>query len=132
MLWLVIFTFIALIFIRNYLAKDVETVDALYYTPSDFAVIADMPAFSVDCDYSVESIQKDIEEWLGRDHPEVSGVEYVNVAYDIENIFELLNEEREWLKKREMINWYIEKEGWTIDDYKAKTSNWEMFKDFPT
>lgn len=49
---------------------------------------------------------------------EINDVEYVNVAYDIENIFELYDKRRELSKKREIINWYIEKMDWTEETYK--------------
>ena len=39
----------------------------------------------------------------------ISEIEYVSVAYDIEDIFILLDKERELLKARELVNWYIER-----------------------
>lgn len=124
-------TMIMITCIRVYLTKDINTIDALSYTPSDFAVIGDCPAFSVDNDYSLEAITKEVEEYLAEYVPDASGVEYVNVAYDIEDIFELLSKERELLKLREQIEWFCKKHEWTEQDYDAKTSNYDLFKDFP-
>ena len=46
----VIFIFIQII--RKKLNHDVNTIDKLSFTPSDFGVIVDAPELSEDCDYS--------------------------------------------------------------------------------
>lgn len=35
------------------------------------------------------------------------------------------------MKKRELINWYNEKKGWSDDEYKSNCANFEDFDDFP-
>lgn len=38
---------------------------------------------------------------------------------------------RVWTKKREIINWYIEKKDWTEDDYKMQMEKHDVYEDFP-
>jgi hypothetical protein len=72
------------------LSSDVEIIDKLSFTPSDFGVIGYCPEFSEDCDYSIDGITEEIKSYF-KENYDVDDVEYVNVAYDIENIFDLHN-----------------------------------------
>jgi len=83
-------TFIFIQVIRKKLNNDVDVVDKLSFTPSDFCVIGFCPEFSEECDYSIAGIKEEIVK-LFKEKYEIDDVEYVNVAYDIENIFELHN-----------------------------------------
>ena len=76
--------------IRKKLSTDVEIVDKLAFTPSDFGVLGYCPEFSEDCDYTIEGIEAEIKEHF-KEKYDIDDVEYVNVAYDIENIFDLMN-----------------------------------------
>lgn len=82
----VVFVFVQII--RKKLHSDVGIIDKLSFTPSDFGVIVDAPEFSEECDYTQQSIEGEIKNFL-KDTHEIEEVEYVNVAYDIANIFEL-------------------------------------------
>ena len=62
----------------------------------------------------------------------IDDIQYVNVAYDIEDIFDLLDQERELLKKRELIKWYLDKKGWSEDEYNDECGNFEDYEDFPS
>lgn len=123
-------TFIFIQIIRKKLNTDVDVIDKLSFTPSDFCVIGFCPEFSEECDYSIQGIRDEIER-VFKEKYEIDGVEYVNVAYDIENVFELHNEMRMLMKKRELINWYMEKKGWSEEQYKENCGKFEDFDDFP-
>jgi len=110
----VLITFIFIQVIRKKLNNDVEIVDKLSFTPSDFCVVGNCAEFSEDCDYSIEGITTEIKAFFN-DKYGVEDVEYVNVAYDIENIFDLHDQSRVLLKKRELVNWYCEKREWEED-----------------
>ena len=84
----VLITFIFIQVIRRKLNNDVEVVDKLSFTPSDFCVIGFCSEFSEDYDYSIEGITNEVREHFQSKFG-LDDIEYVNVAYDIENIFEL-------------------------------------------
>ena len=50
--------------IRKKLNNDVEIVDKLSFTPSDFCVIGYCPEFSEDCDYSIDGITEEIKSYF--------------------------------------------------------------------
>lgn len=54
-------TFVVIQIIRKKLNNDVEVVDKLSFTPSDFCVIGYCPEFSENCDYSIASIREEVE-----------------------------------------------------------------------
>jgi hypothetical protein len=72
------------------LRKDVEIVDALAFTPSDFCLVGYCSEFSDSCNYSIKGIEDEIKTYFKDDY-DIHDIEYVNVAYDIEDIFELHN-----------------------------------------
>lgn len=84
----IVVTLIFIQIIRKKLNNDVDIVDKLSFTPSDFGVIVHAPEFSENCDYSQQSIEEEIKSYM-KENYEIDDVEYVNVAYDIANIFEL-------------------------------------------
>jgi len=61
------------------------------WTPSDFALYGHSPDFSTSCDYTNKSIEAEVIEHMREKHD--AEVEYVNVSYDIENIYELFAKE---------------------------------------
>ena len=124
----VTFTFVQVI--RKKLNNDVEIVDKLAFTPSDFAVLGHCADFSDDCDYSIQGIQEEVQRFYKKKFG-IDEIEYVNVAYDIENIFDLHDQERVLLKKRELINWYCDKRKWTEDEYKNQCGRHDHYEDFP-
>ena len=124
-------TFISIIIIRKKLHKDVEVVDRLSYTPSDFCVVGLCPEFSDNCDYTIKGIEEEVRQVFKSEYG-IDDIQYVNVAYDIEDIFDLLDQERELLKKRELIKWYLDKKGWSEDEYNDECGNFEDYEDFPS
>jgi len=61
------------------------------WTPSDFALKGNCPDFSDECDYSNKAIEAEVKSYLKDTYN--ADVEYVNVSYDIENIYELYAKE---------------------------------------
>lgn len=116
--------------IRRRLNNDVEVVDKLSFTPSDFGIIGLCPEFSDDCDYSIQGITDEVKAYFKEKYG-IDDLEYVNVSYDIENIFDLLDQERILLKKRELVNWYCEKKNWSEDEYNEQRGRFDEHDDFP-
>lgn len=127
----ILVTFIMINVIRKKLNHDVEVVDKLSYTPSDFCVVGNCPEFSEGCDYTIKGIEEEVRQ-VFKEKYEIEDIQYVNVAYDIEDIFELLDQERKLLKKRELIKWYLDKKGWTEEYYTAECENIDEYEDFPS
>lgn len=50
--------------IRRRLNNDVEVVDKLSFTPSDFGIIGLCPEFSDDCDYSIQGITDEVKAYF--------------------------------------------------------------------
>ena len=94
MLTAIILTFISLIYLRKKLLESADLVDQMAWTPSDFALLGHCPGFNEDCDYSVGSITEQIKKHMRVKHG-IMEIEYVNVAYDIENIYELFAKEQQ-------------------------------------
>lgn len=126
----VVITFLAIQIIRKKLNNIVEVIDKLSFTPSDFCVQGYCPEFSEDCDYSIQGITDEVKSYY-KENYEIDDIEYVNVAYDIENIFDLHDQERILLRKREIINWYCEKKNWQTDQYKNQMATHDIYEDFP-
>lgn len=57
----ILVTFFFVQVIRKKLNNDVEIVDKLSFTPSDFCVIGFCNEFSEDCDYSIKGIRDELE-----------------------------------------------------------------------
>ena len=83
--------FILLIWLRKKIFDDAEMVDNLAWTPSDFCLKGNCPDFSTACDYSNKSIEEEVIKHMKEKFE--AEVEYVNVSYDIENIYELMAKE---------------------------------------
>lgn len=126
----IIVTFLAMIYIRRLLNRVVEIVDALSYTPSDFCLVGECAEFSDECNYSIKSIESEVRAGI-KDRFQIDEIEYVNVAYDIEDIFELLSKERELLKKRELIKWFMQLQNWDENQYMAEIEDYKEFDDWP-
>lgn len=101
-------SFYIIIYIRKILYDDATTLNHLSFTPSDYCVEGHCAEFSSSCDYTIEGIEKEVTSVLKNDYG-IEAIEYVTVAYDIEDIFLLLDRERELLKARELVNWFMEK-----------------------
>jgi len=108
----ILLTFVSLVYLRKKLLESSDLVDQMAWTPSDFALLGYCPGFSEKCDYSVKSITKEVREYM-RVRFDIDEIEYVNVAYDIANIYELFAQEQQYQKEKELIKWYCGQKNWT-------------------
>lgn len=89
------------------LKADIDKIDELSNTPSDFCVIGYCYDFSKKCDYSIKGIEQEIREYF-RFRFEIPDIEYVNVVYKINNsgLLKLYTKERLLKRKIEFVRWY--------------------------
>lgn len=85
--------------------------------------MATMHHFETDFDYSQKSFEKVINNHFMNKYS-TKELEYVNVGYDIEDIYKLIQRQRKLYKQRELVDDFMEELGWTDEDFaKSKTEN---------
>jgi len=126
----IFFSFFGFVLMRVKITSSAEEVDKMAWTPSDFALVGYIPGFSRDCNYSKDSIEKEVTQYMSEKF-NIIDIEYVSVAYDIENIYELLAKEQKHQKEKELIHWYRGKKDWTEEQYLQNCANWKEHEGFP-
>ena len=81
-------TLIGSIILRRRLLQKAIMVDVMATTPSDFALLGHCPEFNDDCDFSKEMIEKEVEAHFREDYG-IDGIEYVNIALDIHDLYDV-------------------------------------------
>lgn len=71
--------------------KGANQAESLATTPADFALLGHCKKFSADCDYSKQKVEAEIQSYL-KDKYDLEEIEYVNVAWDIGEIYEVAAE----------------------------------------
>jgi len=128
----IVVTLLMNIYLRKRLLDKALKLDRQAYTPSDFCLMGWCPSFSESCDYTTRSIQEEIKSFLEQEENGVDGseIEYIVVAYDIHDIYQITAEYQQHLKHRELVRGYSEGKGWTEEELQAKDPDAE--EDWPT
>lgn len=87
-----IITFFIYRILRRKLKNFIEKIDEITVTPSDFCVIGYCEDFSRDCDYTQNEIEREIKDYFSE--YEITDVQYVNVSYNVKELYELYEVER--------------------------------------
>ena len=84
----ILVTLFGSIILRRRLLQKAVMVDVMATTPSDFALLGHCPEFNDDCDFSKEMIEKEVEAHFREDYG-IDGIEYVNIALDIHDLYDV-------------------------------------------
>ena len=123
-------TFIIYRVLRRKLRRDIDEVDSLITTPSDFCVMGQCPEFSRDCDYSSKQIEAQIKRYMYEKY-EIDDIVYVNVAYDVNKLYDFYTQEVVLMKQLDLIRWYCKEQSWSEADYEMYTATFQKQKEFP-
>lgn len=92
--------------------------------------MGDCPMFSKECDYSPENIQKEVMDFMKEKHPQMKVI-YVNVTYDIAEIFDLIELEQDLQNQKKDVDHYMTKNNVDKDEYRRQSFKFKEIDDFP-
>ena len=98
----IIFFLIGSVILRKKLLDNAINVDANATTPSDFALLGDCPYFDENNDLSKEMVEQEVNTYLSKEF-DINGIEYCNVALDIHDIYDVIQEHEANLKQRSLL-----------------------------
>lgn len=124
----IIVTLLGGIYLRKRLLDRSFKLDRLANTPSDFTLLGYCPNFSAKCNYTKVSIEEEVKEYL-KSFYGIEDIEYVNVVYDIHDVYEITEKLETNLKHKQLIGAFIENMQWSSDAF--RTADPSLYPDWP-
>ena len=120
MMMAIFVTLIGSIILRRRLLMKAISVDTNATTPSDFALLGYCPYFDDDNDFSKEKVEEEVTAYFKFEYG-INEIEYVNIVFDIHDIYDITAELEENLKKRSLVESFMQEQGLSRDNYKNIT-----------
>jgi len=105
-----------LIWMRKKLLEEALKLDLDAFTPSDFCLMGTNIKFT---DYDPEAMKEKVKAHFEKKY-NISDVQYVNFAYDIQNFYELTEKYNELSKQQMLVQAYCKQNKMEEETYKSR------------